>query len=65
MAAKMFLNLDTRSTVILSVHGEGKAVPLHLREKFATPELAEIAFRALARRLNLRKRGSGYMRVVK
>jgi hypothetical protein len=61
----MFLNCDGRDVVLSVSPQDGRGSYLHLRERYATPVLAARMADVLAKRLGLRRRGSGWMRVVR
>lgn len=63
---RLFLNYDGQLVVLSVLPPTGTTgVPVHLREKFASPEVAKNVAGTLAKRLKLRKRGSGWMRSMK
>ncbi|HZJ65913.1 MAG TPA: hypothetical protein VFD36_20540 [Kofleriaceae bacterium] len=65
MKGRLFLNADHHH-VRLDIWGpDGAGMSIQLNEKFKTPELALQMAQTIAKRLGLRKQGSGWQRRIK
>jgi hypothetical protein len=65
MKGRVFLNVDCQVVQLAICEADGKGVSIMLREKFATNDLANQMARTVARRLGLRKQGSGWQRRIR